>query len=268
MGVVVRGPDGPLHLYSKERSNGSIAGMGYVKVVPDAGYRYHMYTLGNATFGYGVNSAGLSTSGATINCDADTDRLGNEMTRQRQKEGKAAAPLGMHMLLATCGDVEQAIRFVTDPEAPLDFTGNMLLADRHGHAAILESVGTYQQIILCPRDQPVATMGNYPHQRADGRFAIGDNWGWAANTMLREQLVQRFVRERQGEVSLNEAFQLMATRAEPGGMCQLSFDNVGTLYSTCSAIAVPRTGDFYISHGPPNQVEYVRYGLTEESESR
>jgi hypothetical protein len=266
MGIVVRGPDGPLHLYSKERSNSSISGMGYVKVVPDAGYRYHMYTLGNATFGYGVNEAGLSTSGATINCDAETDRIGSETTRQRQTEGKATAPLGMHMLLATCADVEQAVRFITDAEAPLDFTGNMLLADRQGHAAVLESVGTYQQVIRYGREQAVCTMGNYPHRRADGRFEIGEDWGWAANTMLRERLITSFADERHDQVSLRDAFVLMATQSEPGNLCQLSFDNVGTLYSTCSAIAVPQTGDFYVSHGPPNQVEYVRYRL-EESES-
>ena len=46
-------------------------------------------------------------------------------------------------------------------------------------------------------------------------------------------------------------------------MCPLTFDNVGTLYSTCAAIAVTRSGDFCISHGPPNQVAYVRYRLDE-----
>jgi len=261
MGVLVRGPDGPLHLYSKERSGSSVSGMGYVKVVPDAGYRFHMYTLGNATFGYGVNEAGLSTSGATINCDAETKQIGEEATRRRRDEGKAMAPLGMHMLLATCADVDQAIRFITDEVAPLEFTGNMLLADREGNAAILESVGTYQQIVRCDPQQPVSTMGNYPHRRDDGRFNIGENWGWTANTMLRERFVKSLARERRDQLRLDDAFMLMATRAEPGGMCQHIFDNVGTLYSTCSSIAVPRTGDLYISDGPPSQVEYVRYRL-------
>ena len=81
--------------------------------------------------------------------------------------------------------------------------------------------------------------------------------------MLRERLVESLVRQRGGQVSLDDAFLIMATRAEPGGMCQQTFDNVGTLYSTCSAIAVLRNGDFYISHGPPSQVEYVRYRLDE-----
>ena len=45
---------------------------------------------------------------------------------------------------------------------------------------------------------------------------------------------------RGGRVSLSDAFQIMATRTEPGGMCQHTFDNVGILYSTCAAIAVLR----------------------------
>lgn len=43
-----------------------------------------------------------------------------------------------------------------------------------------------------------------------------------------------------GRVSLAGALLTMATRTEPGGMCQHTFDNVGTLYSTCAAIAVLR----------------------------
>ena len=108
MGVPVRGADGPLHLYSKEHGGSSLAGMRYVKVLPDAGYRYHMYTLNRATFGYGVNEAGLSTSGATINCDANTERVGNQETQRRLDRGQATAPMGMHMLLAMCADVDQA----------------------------------------------------------------------------------------------------------------------------------------------------------------
>ena len=48
---------------------------------------------------------------------------------------------------------------------------------------------------------------------------------------------------------------------EPGNMNQHTFDNVGLLYSTSSVIAVARTGDLYISNGPPDQVQYVRYRL-------
>jgi len=262
MGLVVHGPEGPIHLYSKERGGSSLRGMGYLKVVPDAGYRYHMYTLNKITYGYGVNEAGLSTSGATINCDSETDRVGQEETRRRAAEGKATVPVGMHMLLAMCADVDEAIRLIDDSDAPLDFTGNMLIADRKGQAAVLESVGTYHQIIRGEAGR-LLTTGNYPHRRPDGRFAIGNDWGWAANTMLRELLVGKLLDGLGGQATLSDARMIMGTRAEPGGMCQHSFDNVGTLYSTCSAIAVLRTGDFYISHGPPSQVQYVRYRLAD-----
>ena len=45
---------------------------------------------------------------------------------------------------------------------------------------------------------------------------------------------------RGGRVSHADALLIMATRTEPGGMCQHTFDNVGILYSTCAAIAVLR----------------------------
>lgn len=81
------------------------------------------------------------------------------------------------------------------------------------------------------------------------------------------RLAKSLLDVRRGRASLEEALMIMATRSEPGGMCQHTFDNVGTLYSNCSAIAVLRNGDFYISHGPPSQVEYVRYRLADEAES-
>ena len=82
--------------------------------------------------------------------------------------------------------------------------------------------------------------------------------------MLCERLVKSLLDARRGRANLEETLMIMATRAEPGGMCQHAFDNAGTLCSMCSAIAVLRNGDFYISHGPPSQVEYVRYRLDAE----
>ncbi len=84
--------------------------------------------------------------------------------------------------------------------------------------------------------------------------------------MFRERLVKSLLDARRGQVGLEEALMIMATRSEPGGMCQHTFDNLGTFYSTCSAVAVLRNGDFHISHGPPSQVEYVRYQLEDANE--
>src|SRR6185437_901283 len=215
MGIVVHGPDGPLNLYSKERSNLSFKGMAYLKVVPDSGYRYHMYTL-NPRFdvGYGINSAGLSTSGTSINCDAKTERLGQQEASRLRLQGKAPAPLALQMLLATCANVDEAIRFIDDPDSPMEFTGNLLIADLKGESAVLESAGIRHQIIRGQTGKMLDT-GNYSHIRNDGSFAIGANWGWAANTMLRERLLGQFLKDHQGQISLPDARSFMATQSEP-----------------------------------------------------
>jgi hypothetical protein len=262
MGVFFNGPDGPLNAFSKERSGTSLNGLGYVKVLPDKGYPYHMYTLGNWSFGYGINAAGLCTSGATINCDDRTDAAGVKATREWKQAGKTVAPLGTHLMLATCKNVDEALAFIENPQAPFEFTGNMLLVDRAGNAAVLESVGIFHQIRR-PAGQVFAT-GNYPHERADGLFRCGPNWGWGANTMLREQFLGRILAERQGQISLKDAFWIMETHAVPSGMCQHIVENPGSLYSSTSYLAVTRTGELHISAGPPCQVRYQRYTLKDE----
>lgn len=260
MGVFLNGPDGPINAYSKERGNNSLSGLGYVKVIPDVGYPYHMYTLGDWSFGYGVNAAGLCTSGATINCDKETEQRGEQTTAAWLKAGRPLAPLGVHMMLATCKDVAEAVAFIENPRAPFSFTGNMLLVDRAGNAAILESVGIFHQIRRRQAEAVFAT-GNYAHVRSDGLFQCGDNWGWAANTMLREQALAEVLAAHKGQIPLAEAVRLMESHTLPGNMCQHVFENPGQLYSSCSCIAVALTGELFISNGPPCQVQTVRYTL-------
>jgi WD40 repeat protein len=260
MGVFFNGPDGPINAYSKERGDSSLRGLGYVKVLPRQGYAYHMYTLNHWSFGYGINSEGLCTSGATINCDAQTEAAGAKATREWKQAGKLVAPLGTHLMLAMCKNVDEAIAFIENPVGPFEFTGNMLLVDRAGNAAILESVGIYHQIHRY-HGQRVFATGNYPHERADGLFRCGTNWGWGANTMLRERLLDRLLAGTNGRVSLKDAFWLLETHALPGGMCQHVFENPAGLYSSTSSLAVARTGELYLSAGPPCQVQYVRFTL-------
>jgi hypothetical protein len=117
--------------------------------------------------------------------------------------------------------------------------------------------------ILRRKDEPVFASGNYSHARGDGLFQCGSNWGWAANTMLRERALAPLLAERKGQVSLADAFRLMESHALPGNMCQHIFENPALLFSSCSYLAVARTADLYISTGPPCQVQYVRYALND-----
>ena len=263
MGVFFNGPDGPINAYSKERSGSSIGGLGYCKVIPTKGYPYHLYTLGNWSFGYGVNSEGLCTSGASLNCDQDTEQAGNAATRAWKAAGKPVAPLGVHLMLATCKNVAEALAFIENSEAPFEFTGSMLLVDRAGNSAVLESAGILHQILRPRKDQLVFATGNAPHPRADGRFQWGSGLGWALNTRLRENFLEQILAPRQGQVSLKDVFWIMETHALPGGMCQHRFENAGQLVTSTSYLAVSRTGELYISHGPPCEVRYARYSLKE-----
>jgi hypothetical protein len=259
--LIPGGPQGAMCGYSKERSSTSISGMGYAKIVPDAGYQYHMYTLNSTTFGYGVNSEGLATAGATINTDSNTTNYGNTFTSNYKAGGGRVAPLGMHMLLAMCKTVDEAISFIDNNYAPFEFNDNFFVTDKNGDAVILESIGVFHQLLRYDHSSQVWASGNYSHKNAQGYFDIGSNWGYAANTMLKETYLTKKFAELNWQVSLEDALRIMASQAEPGNINQHLPDNPGVLYSTASILAVSNTGDLWISNGPPNEVETIRYQL-------
>jgi hypothetical protein len=259
MDLFVNGPDGPITLFSKEREDGDYRGLAYCKVVPDAGYRYHMYTLNYWTYGYGVNSVGLMTSGATMNCSQASGDAAKAKMRPLPA-GSYAAPLAMHMLLATCRTVEEAVAFLDSPAAPADFTGNKLIIDASGKAVALNGAGRCHYFYPVDGRERFA-VGNYPVELPDNPFKLGDNWGWAANTKLREKAVRRYLEGRDFKCSLRDAFIIMDGQNEPGNMNQLTYENPGLLYSVASIVMVSRTGDLYLSDGPPHLTEYVKYRL-------
>ncbi len=264
MDVFFNGPDGPINAFSKERTGTGLGGLAYMKVLPDRGYAYHVYECGSWQNGYGVNSEGLATSGATINCDNATTAAGRKGLQQWKSGGKLVAPLGSHMLLANCKNVEEAIAFIEDPNAPFEFEGNKLFVDRAGNAARLESVGIKRQIIRYDPKNPgngFFVAGNYSNEAKDGTFKVGPEWGWAANTMLRERHIWDLAGGKR-EVSLKDAFRIMESHAA-GGMCQHISDNVGKLYSSNSYIAVCRTSELWLSHGSPCQFRYYKFSLKE-----
>lgn len=256
MDVAILGPDGPINAYSKERSGTGLQGLGYQKVVPSNGYAFHTY------MGWGVNSEGLSTSAATLNEDEATRREGERRMAAWRASGKPVIPgaAAKWLILALARDVDEAIALIENPDAPFDLTSNMLLLDRRGNAARVASSGLLRHIGRGPPDSRFFVVGNYPHRGPGGLFGIGTNWGWAANTMLREAMLERTYGGRAASLSIEDAFTLMQTHGA-GGMCQHLHDNPGRLYSSCASIAVTRTRELWLAHGPPCEVEYVRYRL-------
>src|SRR5581483_5837960 len=208
MDIAFYGPDGPINAFSKERSGTSYKGLGYIKVVPDQGYAFHTY------MGVGINSEGLSVSSATLNEDPHTHAVAFARLDEWKRSGKHLMPPGaaLWMLLAMCRNVDEAVAMIGNREAPMEFTGNMLLVDRAGNAARIESVGIDQQVFRSSGDNPgFFVAGNYPHENARGLFRIGPRPGWAANTMLREQFLREFAENRQGKLSVQDVISLMQT---------------------------------------------------------
>jgi hypothetical protein len=263
MGVIFHGPDGVVNAYSKERSGSNVNGLGYVKIIPTRGYPYHLYTLGDWSFGYGVNSEGLCTSGASLNCDKDTSAAGKKKAAEWKQSGRCTAPLAFHMMMAACKNVEEALAFIENAEAPLDWEGSMLVVDRAGNAALVESAGIIHNILRPRKGQLAFASGNSPHEDKSGLFKCGDNWGWAVNTQLREVFLEGVLRELKGQVSVKEAIWIMETHALPGGMCQHGFENPGSLHTSTSYLGLAKTSELLISHGPPCRVRYERYKLND-----
>ena len=255
MNVFFDGPDGPINAYSKERTSTSFNGLGYIKVVPTEGYPFHVYMK------WGVNSEGLASSGATLNEAKSTRAAGQTATREWKASGRHVVPeaSGMWMLLSTCRNVEEAVRFIQNENAPLERTGNMLLVDRSGDWAIVQSAGIIHQVLRRGSVEGFPSAGNYPHELPDGLFKIGA-WGQAANTMLRERFLMNVAGARMGKLGVRDVLSLMQTHG-PGGMCQHIYDNPAGIYSNTSSVAVTRTSELYLTQGPPCEVESVRYTL-------
>jgi len=262
MSILFEGPDGPLLAYSKERSaEDALGGLNYMKVLPDQGYPYQVYECASWQNGYGINSMGLCVVGVAITCDKKTEALAQKATEDWKASGKVTAPIGQHLILATCKNVEEAVAFIENPEAPLHFTGNMLLGDRSGRVARMESVGIYRQIHRYDgNEERFYVCGNYPHPREDGLFKPGPEWDWTANILLRERFIWDLAGAKKGRVGLKDAIGIMSSHGNVG-MCLHGFDNPAGFYSQTSFIGVPRTGEIWMTHGQPCKVRYHRFTL-------
>jgi len=257
MDVACYGPDGPINAFSKERDGPDYGGLGYIRVRPSTGYAFHVYMH------HGVNAAGLTVSGATLNEDEATARAARRELERWKRSGRHTMPVavGTWMLLAMCRNVSEALALIQSPAVPWEGTGNLLLLDRSGAAARVEAAGLSRRIFRHRgQGRKFFVAGNYPHERADGRFRIGARWGQAANTLLRERFLRDFAGRRQGRLGFRDVVTLMQSH-EAGGMCQHHHDNPGQLYTVCSSLAVARTSELWLAQGPPCQVQYVRHAL-------
>lgn len=260
MDIFFSGPDGPLNAFSKERSGYGMQGLIYEKFVPNEGLSFHTY------MGYGVNSAGLSVTGASLNTDGHTVRTTERAAAERMNRGELVSPPDWKlMMLASCSTVEEGVKFLIDPNMPATGEINYLLVDRDGNAAHVYGWATDLHVRYPDdNDQRFFSVGNYPAEKHGDLFGIGDP-GWSANSRMREILLWELAGHKRDEISLQDAIALMETHAA-GGICQHGYDNPGHLFTCHSVIAVCRTSELLISHGPPCARKYYRFTLPEVEE--
>ena len=82
---------------------------------------------------YGVNEAGLGVAGAALNAHPSVISQGQSGVDERRTAGKFFGPPDpMMILLLECRTVDEAIRLITNPDAPLTWWANCMIADRSG----------------------------------------------------------------------------------------------------------------------------------------
>jgi len=91
-----------------------------------------------------------------------------------------------------------------------------------------------------PRTSPAAIQSGkvFPPtelsaENTEGFFKLGDNRGWAENTLLKERFLWEVGGSRQGKMNLEDAFTLLLTH-NAGGYCQHTYENPGALAVTIS----------------------------------
>jgi len=258
--AVPEGPNGPLAAWSNEGYGLPESRCYYLHVQPEDGYTFH------AMDGYGVNEKGLATGGAALSehrvdrdkCMAEVDKWLNS--------GKFTVPINsayrgnIAWLLAKCATVKEALEFLHRPEAPVSWTGNMLLVDRSGDAAVYQSCG-FKHVTRRPKDG-LLTCTNYPGERSkDGGFAYAGSGGQYFNGILRERTISHFMRRLDLRLSVDDAKALLRCRQEPGPVCQSKYDNPAVFITTTSFLANCRTSALHMCWGNPWHTQFVKYEL-------
>jgi len=259
--AVPQGPDGPLAAWSNEGYHLPESRCYYLHVNPRQGYTFH------AMDGYGVNEKGLATGGASLNEHRADRKKCMAKVDQWTSAGKFTVPINtayrgnIAWLLARCATVKEALAFLQNPEAPVSWTGNMLLVDRSGAAAVFQSCG-FCHVIRRPGDGLLACT-NYPGQRSrDGGFSHAGSGGQYFNGILRERTISRFMKSLNAKLSVDDAKALLRCRQEPGPVCQSKYDSPAVFITTTSFLANCRTSDLYLCWGNPWNTQFVMYELS------
>jgi hypothetical protein len=255
------GPDGPMAAWSNEDHTLPEKRCYYLHARPAQGYAFH------AMDGYGVNEKGLAIGGADVGDHTMDRQKGQKLADDWAAAGNFFVPLNsaargnVVWLLARCATVAEAVAFLTHPTARVSFTGNMVLVDAQGEAAVFQSTGLLS-VVRRPEPGVPLTCTNYPGMKTADSFHYTGSAGLYFNGVLREGTVRRFFESCGGRLSLADAFALLSCRQEPGAICQDPPNNSASFITTTSFLAHSRTADLYLCWGNPWHTRFVRYSLT------
>lgn len=138
---------------------------------------------------------------------------------------------------------------------------NMIVADRHGAAADLETTPT-RDARLEPANGILTHANHYtaPLLVDEERSPAKD----VANSRVRQARMQELLEERRGSLNAQVMQEILRDRAtEPDALCRHAEDDANSDFITfASVIAEPARGQMWVAVGPPDQHPYRRYALS------
>ena len=219
---------------------------------------------------YGVNEVGLGVAGASLNANPSVIAKGQAGVEARRDAGKFFGPPDpMMLLLLECRTVDDAIRLITNPDAPLTWWSTCMIADRSGRVIVWQSAGT-QCLIRNPHDNwQYFTSTNYPHDWEINDPNKPNNKGRSTLASLyRENNLVRIMRKFPQVQTLDNVTRVLRNRSEPGAIEQEHFNSPKVSLTVMSFVIDTKTSDLHIAYGPPSRHKYLRYELEKNERER
>ncbi|MBN2293022.1 MAG: hypothetical protein JXM70_11390 [Pirellulales bacterium] len=215
---------------------------------------------------YGVNEAGLGVAGAALNANASLIARGQAGVEASCDARRLFGPPDpMMLLLLECRTVDDAIRLITNPDAPLTWWANCMIADRNGRVIVWQSAGT-ECLIRAPHgDWPYFTSTNYPHDWPINDPDQPTSGGRSTLTAFyRESNLARIMRGFPRILTLDDVTHVLRNRSEPGAIEQDHFNSPKASLTVMSYVIDTNTSDIHIAYSPPSRHKYIRYELVQK----
>ena len=216
---------------------------------------------------YGVNEAGLGVAGAALNAHPSVIARGQAGLQSRQAAGKLFGPPDpMMLLLLECRTVDDAIRLITNPDAPLTWWANCMIADRDGRVIVWQSAGS-ECLIRAPEGKwQYFTSTNYPHDWAMNDPNESTTGGRVSLTAFyREGNLARIMRGVPEIPTLEDVTRVLRNRSEPGAIEQDHFNSPKASLTVMSFVIDTKTSELHVAYSPPSRHKYHRYVLGEKN---